>query len=472
MSTINPYRNRQPVVDATGFYGRVDEIEWVISEIEAQEGSSFVGEPGIGKSSLLRIISQKYQTRAELPDYQEQEQAPYLFVFVSLSALPERNKRSFWHYLFDGIVEEAKKAGVHNPKLRELYEQIYRSYDGYAIFYNFEQYLMQVNAKIVILFDNFEIMVDHLGISEADKLRFLTNHPDMFQKLTYVVTSQDPLPQLWQRKEIQSTSPFWNIVLPEHLGLLEYSVAQALIQKPAQKAQMSFNDEDIAFVIRVAGRYPYFIKVASFYLFEAKLKGSVTYQEVQNSIFGDYRLRGLMEQLLVRIKRTENEIRQPLYDTLLAIAQGTKSVKEPILRQLVARGLVDISSGSPKVFGSIFRDFILEQQEPKLEPTTYAMPLDVQFEPKKREVRIGNNQQKLTRLEFKLLYYLAQHTGHVCTRERLKEAIWADSPPKSVDALEQIVRRVRVKIEENPTQPQHLLTIRGKGYMFKASETS
>jgi len=69
--------------------------------------------------------------------------------------------------------------------------------------------------------------------------------------------------------------------------------------------------------------------------------------------------------------------------------------------------------------------------------------------------------------EFRLLEYLAAHRGRVLTRDQLLDAVWKETPfvtPRSIDVY---IRRLREKIEPDPSHPQYLKTLRGIGYRFE-----
>ncbi len=69
--------------------------------------------------------------------------------------------------------------------------------------------------------------------------------------------------------------------------------------------------------------------------------------------------------------------------------------------------------------------------------------------------------------EFELLYYLAQHMGQVMTREHLLQTVWGYDYFGDVRTVDVTVHRLREKIENNPIQPQVLVTRRGVGYYVK-----
>lgn len=77
---------------------------------------------------------------------------------------------------------------------------------------------------------------------------------------------------------------------------------------------------------------------------------------------------------------------------------------------------------------------------------------------------------ELTHREFELLHYLAQHLGQVMTREHLLQTVWSYDYFGDVRTVDVTVRRLREKIEDNPSQPELLVTRRGVGYYMKNPE--
>ena len=72
----------------------------------------------------------------------------------------------------------------------------------------------------------------------------------------------------------------------------------------------------------------------------------------------------------------------------------------------------------------------------------------------------------LTHREFELLHYLAQHQGQVINRENLLQTVWGYDYFGDVRTVDVTVRRLRGKIEDNPSHPQWLITRRGVGYFL------
>ncbi len=72
----------------------------------------------------------------------------------------------------------------------------------------------------------------------------------------------------------------------------------------------------------------------------------------------------------------------------------------------------------------------------------------------------------LTVTESLILGHLMKNAGHVVTHSSLAEAVWGDDYPGTVDSLKVHIRRIREKIEADPSHPQLILTRTGIGYLL------
>ncbi|NLF90039.1 MAG: response regulator transcription factor, partial [Corynebacterium marinum] len=70
--------------------------------------------------------------------------------------------------------------------------------------------------------------------------------------------------------------------------------------------------------------------------------------------------------------------------------------------------------------------------------------------------------------EFDLLEYLLRNSGRVLTRGQLIDRIWGADYVGDTKTLDVHVKRLRSKIEEEPSRPKQLVTVRGLGYKFEA----
>lgn len=90
----------------------------------------------------------------------------------------------------------------------------------------------------------------------------------------------------------------------------------------------------------------------------------------------------------------------------------------------------------------------------------------LRIDPSKREVMIGERQVELTPKEFDLLRLFATNPGRVFPRKYLLEKIWDYSYEGYDRTIDSHINRLRAKIEDNPENPQMVLTVWGIGYKF------
>ncbi|WP_010279111.1 response regulator YycF [Paenibacillus senegalensis] len=73
----------------------------------------------------------------------------------------------------------------------------------------------------------------------------------------------------------------------------------------------------------------------------------------------------------------------------------------------------------------------------------------------------------LTHREFELIHYMAKHAGKVMTREHLLQAVWGYDYYGDVRTVDVTIRRLREKIEDEPSSPEYITTRRGLGYVMR-----
>jgi DNA-binding response OmpR family regulator len=89
---------------------------------------------------------------------------------------------------------------------------------------------------------------------------------------------------------------------------------------------------------------------------------------------------------------------------------------------------------------------------------------DVSLERATREARKNGAEVRLTAKEFELLWFLASHPRHVFSRDQLMASVWGYTTAVDTGTVTVHVRRLREKIEQNPSEPRHLETVWGVGY--------
>jgi two-component system, OmpR family, response regulator RegX3 len=92
---------------------------------------------------------------------------------------------------------------------------------------------------------------------------------------------------------------------------------------------------------------------------------------------------------------------------------------------------------------------------------------DVALDPERHEVMIRGEQVNLPLKEFELLGLLLENAGRVLTRETLIDRVWGADYVGDTKTLDVHIKRLRAKVEAEPSNPTRIVTIRGLGYKYE-----
>lgn len=104
---------------------------------------------------------------------------------------------------------------------------------------------------------------------------------------------------------------------------------------------------------------------------------------------------------------------------------------------------------------------------PKEEAMNRLKVHDLELDTESRRVFLSGNEINLTAKEFDLLELLLSNPGKVYSREQLLNQVWGFDYPGDVRTVDVHVRRLREKIESNPSDPRYVYTKWGVGYFYK-----
>jgi two-component system, OmpR family, response regulator RegX3 len=160
------------------------------------------------------------------------------------------------------------------------------------------------------------------------------------------------------------------------------------------------------------------------------------------------RMRALAPVPIIMVTARDSEV-----DIVLGLELGASDyVPKPFrLRELVARMRAVLRRG---VTPAVQRDEVLQ-----------AGP--VRLDTGRREVTVHGSAVDLSRKEFDLLTLLMSHAGQVVTREWCIDRLWWDQDLSDSRTLDTHVKRLRRKLEPDPANPRHIVTVRGVGFRFE-----
>ena len=92
---------------------------------------------------------------------------------------------------------------------------------------------------------------------------------------------------------------------------------------------------------------------------------------------------------------------------------------------------------------------------------------DMEFDFKKYEAKKAGRKLDISAREFQILKILVSHAGEVVTRDELIGEIWGYNEFPTERTIDTHIARLRQKLEDDPSQPKHIITIYGAGYKFQ-----
>jgi two-component system, OmpR family, response regulator RegX3 len=160
-------------------------------------------------------------------------------------------------------------------------------------------------------------------------------------------------------------------------------------------------------------------------------------------------MRALKPVPIIMVTARDSEV-----DVVLGLELGASDyVAKPFrLRELVARMRAVLRRGAA----------VPEQHEEVL------LVGPVRLDAGRREVTVHDSPVELSRKEFDLLALLMSHSGQVVTREWCIDRLWWDQELTDTRTLDTHIKRLRRKVEPDPANPRHLVTVRGVGFRFEA----
>lgn len=164
----------------------------------------------------------------------------------------------------------------------------------------------------------------------------------------------------------------------------------------------------------------------------------------------DLRSRSRVPIIMVTAKGAE-------IDTVVGLEVGADDyVTKPYrLRELVAR------------MRAVLRRAPREDEGEELSPDAIEVG-DVRLDPERHEVHVRGASVSLPLKEFELLELLLANAGRVLPRETLIDRIWGPHYVGDTKTLDVHIKRLRSKVEEDPSTPRRITTIRGLGYKYEA----
>lgn len=424
---------------------RTREVEQILSYIKKGNSAQLIGLPGVGRSNLLRFLA--YNNHARVLHLGENYKW-FHFVYMDLSEMKGRSSAELIKFILISLSYSLseRKMTEEQEAVSEFLKEAISMHDELVLFQALKRAIdflsIEKELTVVFLFDRFDAYIPGIEASFFTNLRILRNRAKY--RFSCVFSLPRPLEELLEQALYQE---FYEFVAGNTIYL-------SLSDKPSNEFRLSY-------IEKVSGK---------------KLSEKIRKEILALSAGQGKILRISAEALLAEEKDptdvvafllAKKAVRAALFevwDVLLPLeqkmlVQDIESFSEdsyPVLSGLVSSG---------KIMIPIFEDALPEFPKPEAER--------IVFSPETNEIKQGEESltEKISPSEFKLLRFLIQNKERICEKEEIIKAVWSDAKTYegvTDQALDQIIYRLRKKVEEDPNSPTHIITVKGRGYRFVA----
>jgi len=265
--SANPFTFGNPIRDPERFIGREEEIRQITNRLlsSARESTSIVGERRIGKTSLL-----KYLTNPDVAAKFGLNPEVFCLVYIDFQGLNDITPLRFWQRVLQ-LMARTMCDGDRKETLQNLSRQ------EFIDLFDLEDLFDSIGSDgthVILLMDEFEYVTQNPNFDSDffGALRSLAIH----YNLSLVPATRRELVELCHSDEIKG-SPFFNIFATVILKPFTKEETDELIGKYSQSAGIQFNSEEVEFIHQMGGGYPFFMQMIGHYLVagkEAGLKGN------------------------------------------------------------------------------------------------------------------------------------------------------------------------------------------------------
>lgn len=412
---------------------RFEEVAKVIGFIKSGNCVQLVSLPGVGKSNILGLLAYNRKAR-EL--HLGSEQKDYHFVLMNFSEVRTKDEADVFKFIFLELLESLRDRKYDFGEIKKLFDEIKDSKDELVIFQGLKKaidYLaLQKNLSVVFLFDRFDEYIPQLSSQFFSNLRVLRDRAKY--KFSVVFPINRPLEESIGHEILSDFYEFieGNIV---YLNLSDQKMLDFRVSYLEERNGQKIDKKTLGKILELTGGHGKLTRIC--------IEEYFTNKKTIENLAQNQRVRGVLLEIWKALSPYEQ-----------GLIQKNKADEST---HLVAVGLVREN----KIAIPLLQEYVIGQKENE----------KIEYNEAKNEIKKGGTviSHGLTSFEFKLLKLLIKNQNQVLSRDEIVETVWAElasTSGVSEQALDQLIFRLRKKIEENPNSPTHIQTVKGRGIKF------
>jgi len=444
-----------------GGYMRRPDIHHIIQMLCNLACVELIGFSNIGKSALLRLLAQGDIWTQEVGEVGQE----FLPVYIDCNRMLEMSDHGFYEVVLRCLQESSPQLAALAP-LAQAYETLVAPASEFQVPLSFNRGLTAVlqstQRKLILLLDEFDEPFAKIDSRVFLNLRALQ---DRYKAtLAFVTATEQPLTQ--QRAE-DHCGEFCELFSHHswYLAPLTRSDVDRFIRQYTLVHDIDFIAADLDFVYDWCGGHPRLLEAgcdllaAEMETDQARPTDSLQRQQFQRQLARQLRSNETMQLECAKIwnKCTPTEQRE-----LLGLFDTDYQADPQVLANLTRQHLLLKSESVPQFFCRYFSEYV-QRKVLQNRPSSSAIWVDVES----GEVLVnGTTVDTLTNLEYRLMLLLFQNPDKIMDKYQIVSHVWGEEYIDEVDdaRIEKLVSRLRQKIEQDPSNPQFLTTVRGRGY--------
>ncbi|HVF69069.1 MAG TPA: helix-turn-helix domain-containing protein [Xanthomonadales bacterium] len=445
------------------------DIEKIISYIKEGSSCQLLSIPGAGRSTVFRILANNKKVRLK---HLGELQAKTHFVLVNFSEIRKRPLFDAMKFLFLSVADSLRERGMNTEyeKVNGLFRDSLKLGDELVLFQALKQAIDYLSLtrkmNIVMLFDRFEEYIPTVTSEFFTNLRALRTRAKY--QFSVIFSLNRPLESLLDPTQL---SDYYEFVEGHEVYLtLSDDVTTEFRVKYIEKiTDKKLHGELLGQIIKETGGVGKLVKLSV----EALLS-DMSSPRKRGSMDSHFSSKGGLahgndKNLLGEYLFSQKQIKEALSEICRSL---TPSEQVTLIRQNYDnKEAVEYLECIAILSKNKIQIPLFEQHIRTHMSDFKSSPKKIIYDGDKNIIKMGEVvlSDQLTSAEFKLLSFLLQSTERIVTRDEIIGVVWSEvkSTAGITDqAVDQLIFRVRRKIEEDPNSPQHLLTVKGRGFKF------
>ncbi|MBI2443087.1 MAG: winged helix-turn-helix domain-containing protein [Candidatus Levybacteria bacterium] len=427
-----------------------NEVGQIIKFVKEGKSSQLIGAPGVGKYAIFGLLSYNHDVRVR---HLGEEQTSYHFVQIDFSEIRNRPLMDVMKMLFLALTDslrDRKMMDCYNV-LNEFFRNALSMQDELVMTeelkHALETLVYEHNLTTVYLFERFEEYVPTLTSEFFTNLRLIRNRVKYHFSVVFSVNKplEDLLePQVYADFYDQFTG---NVI---YMPLFDKASTAFRIEQIEEVSGKKVPESVVNELVKLTGGHGKLMRMCV----EAYLAAEEKPKDLEKFLFEQQTVRAALAEIWFSLSPVEQAAMRETHNAEKEEASSLEYLEHIGLlknKSITIPLLAWYMSSSQRVRESSAGKIAYDEAANKITKGSLTLSDD------------------LTSSEFLMLRYLVLHPEEIVSREQLINVVWGDNRSTAGvtdQALDQLIFRLRKKIEENPNEPRHTQTVKGRGVKF------